>query len=121
LVLPESQDFGIAPVEDLIPTNITAPEALVHCIFSRATDVFSFGMLMWEVWECETPMKDLGSAMACGDALVDGKRPAVPLDMPTNLAAIMTSCWTADHTKRPSAGDINKALRLALKTTTTEP
>ncbi|XP_060777616.1 ephrin type-B receptor 5 isoform X2 [Neoarius graeffei] len=84
-----------------IPIRWTAPEAFQHRKFSSASDVWSFGILMWEVMSYgERPYWDMSNQEVM-KAVVDQYRLPAPNSCPPVLHALMLQCWQADRQDRP--------------------
>ena len=72
-----------------------------------ASDVYGFGMVMYEVltgqqpWEAELQAKKI-SPMIITAWVTSGNRPFIPSGVPQPLAAMMQGCWEKDTTARPS-------------------
>jgi serine/threonine protein kinase len=70
---------------------------------SAAANVYTFGMLLWQIVSGEAYLFD---GAACDADLVseivfDHKRPPIPEHIPTALKTLITQCWAADPQKRP--------------------
>ena len=91
-----SQNRGMSPVK------WTAPEALLHASFTIKSDVWSFGILLYElITYGETPYPDMNNAQVV-EALQTGYRMPCPPDCPDGLFEIMTECWGSDPDSRPT-------------------
>ena len=79
-----------------------APEVIIGKGTTYASDIYSIGMLMWEISSGRTPFinheHDYGLAMK----IINGTRPKiVPAGTPLKYKELMEQCWDADPTKRP--------------------
>lgn len=85
-------------------------EALVEKKFSPAADVWSYGVLLWElVTYAQQPYADLDpSEMAA--YLAAGYRCQQPSNCPDELYAIMACCWTKTPAERPKLSKITECL-----------
>ena len=79
--------------------------------YGRAADVYSFGIVLWELATRETPWRDLPSAQECSflvrlnQALQTGRRPTIPSAITTThpeFVAVMKDCWAGDPVDRPT-------------------
>ncbi|XP_072536675.1 ephrin type-B receptor 5 [Salminus brasiliensis] len=93
-----------------IPVRWTAPEAFQHRKFSSASDVWSFGILMWEVMSYgERPYWDMSNQEVM-KAVVDQYRLPPPNGCPSALHALMLQCWQADRQDRPGFDSLLSSL-----------
>ncbi|XP_048117024.1 ephrin type-B receptor 5 isoform X5 [Alosa alosa] len=93
-----------------IPVRWTAPEAFQHRKFSSASDVWSFGVLMWEVMSYgERPYWDMSNQEVM-KAVVDQYRLPAPHNCPPALHALMLQCWQAERQDRPGFDSLLSSL-----------
>ncbi|KAI5097802.1 ephrin type-A receptor 7 isoform X5 [Silurus meridionalis] len=93
----------------------TAPEAIQYHRYSSASDVWSFGIVMWEVMSFgERPYWDMGSQDVI-KAIEDGFRLPAPLKCPQSLHQLMLDCWQKERTERPSFTQIHSALSKSMR------
>ncbi|CAH1397166.1 unnamed protein product [Nezara viridula] len=86
----------------MLPIKWMPPEAFLDGIFTTKTDVWSFGVLMWEVMSLGY-MPYTGCANREVMSLVtSGGRLEPPTNCPPQLYAIMTQCWHPNPEERPS-------------------
>jgi len=79
-----------------------AVESITNQIFSSASDVWSFGIVMWELFNPGVrPYKTVDN-MAVIAQVSAGKRLEIPAKCPKTVGQVMQACWNADYTKRPS-------------------
>uniref|UniRef100_A0A8C6NIJ5 receptor protein-tyrosine kinase n=1 Tax=Nothobranchius furzeri TaxID=105023 RepID=A0A8C6NIJ5_NOTFU len=89
-----------------IPVRWTAPEAFQHRKFSSASDVWSFGVLMWEVMSYgERPYWDMSN-----QEVADQYRLPPPHSCPPALHSLMLQCWQAEREDRPGFDSILSSL-----------
>ena len=70
-----------------------SPESLFDGVSSTKSDVWSYGVLLWEIVTCgERPYTGVATE-ALLDLIKDGYRMSIPLQCPQNLYQIMKSCW----------------------------
>eukprot|EP00731_Ephydatia_muelleri_P014459 Em0008g179a len=76
-----------------IPVRWTAPEAISYRKFTTASDVWSYGVLLWEVMSYgQQPYEDWDNQMVL-DRLESGYRLQKPKDCPDTVYQLMQSCW----------------------------
>ncbi|KAM4856329.1 ephrin type-A receptor 1 [Urocitellus parryii] len=84
-----------------IPIRWTAPEAIAHRIFTTASDVWSFGIVMWEVLSFgDKPYGEMSNQEVM-KSIEDGYRLPPPVDCPAPLYELMKNCWAYDRARRP--------------------
>ncbi|KAJ0036194.1 hypothetical protein NQD34_004871 [Periophthalmus magnuspinnatus] len=105
-------DFGLARIikdsvytasrSTKIPVRWTAPEAALHQRFSVKSDVWSFGVLLYEMMSRgKTPYEGKSNKEVL-DMLSSGYRLSCPTRCPPNIYRIMLDCWAFEPSKRPS-------------------
>ncbi|KAF5910313.1 hypothetical protein HPG69_014545, partial [Diceros bicornis minor] len=92
------------------PALWAAPETLQFGHFSSASDVWSFGVVMWEVMAFgERPYWDM-SGQDVIKAVEDGFRLPPPRNCPIPLHRLMLDCWQKDPGERPRFSQIHSIL-----------
>uniref|UniRef100_A0A7N6AXX4 receptor protein-tyrosine kinase n=1 Tax=Anabas testudineus TaxID=64144 RepID=A0A7N6AXX4_ANATE len=98
-----------------IPIRWTAPEAIAYRKFTSASDVWSFGIVMWEVMAFgERPYWDMSNHEVM-KAINEAFRLPAPMDCPSAIYQLMLQCWQNDRSKRPRFSDIVNILDKLLK------
>ncbi|XP_006626221.1 ephrin type-A receptor 7 isoform X1 [Lepisosteus oculatus] len=120
-------DFGLSRVIDddpeavytttggKIPVRWTAPEAIQYRKFTSSSDVWSYGIVMWEVMSYgERPYWDMSNQDVI-KAIEEGYRLPAPMDCPPGLHQLMLDCWQKDRGERPKfdqiVGILDKMIR----------
>eukprot|EP00064_Thunnus_orientalis_P008470 superscaffoldBa00001006_g8493 len=89
-----------------IPIRWTAPEAIAYRKFTSASDVWSYGIVMWEVMSYgERPYWDMSNQDVI-KAIDEGYRLPPPMDCPVALHQLMLDCWQRERADRPKFGQI---------------
>ncbi|XP_019330063.1 ephrin type-B receptor 2 isoform X10 [Egretta garzetta] len=93
-----------------IPIRWTAPEAIQYRKFTSASDVWSYGIVMWEVMSYgERPYWDMTNQDVINAIEQDYRLPP-PMDCPNALHQLMLDCWQKDRNHRPKFGQIVNTL-----------
>ncbi|PKU77395.1 serine/threonine-protein kinase STY17 isoform X1 [Dendrobium catenatum] len=107
-------DFGVArfKTQSGIMTAETgtyrwmAPEVIEHRPYDHKADVYSFGILMWELLTGKLPYEFLSPLQAAVGVLRAGLRPIIPKNTNPKLAALLEKCWQKDPALRPDFSEI---------------
>ncbi|KAG2468456.1 EPHB1 protein, partial [Polypterus senegalus] len=93
-----------------IPIRWTAPEAIAFRKFTSSSDVWSYGIVMWEVMSFgERPYWDMSNQDVINAIEQDYRLPPPP-DCPTSLHQLMLDCWQKERNARPRFTQIVSAL-----------
>ncbi|XP_019911919.1 ephrin type-A receptor 7 isoform X3 [Esox lucius] len=98
-----------------IPVRWTAMEAIQYRKFTSASDVWSYGIVMWEVMSYgERPYWDMSNQDVI-KAIEEGYRLPAPMDCPPGLHQLMLDCWQKERADRPKfdqiVGILDKMIR----------
>jgi len=83
-----------------------APEILRELPYNEKCDVFSYGVVLWELYTQLIPWNKIGTFQVANDVAFRGRRLELPQDCPTKLAKLIESCWDADPDVRPPFSEI---------------
>ncbi|XP_019485512.1 PREDICTED: ephrin type-A receptor 3 isoform X2 [Hipposideros armiger] len=84
-----------------IPIRWTSPEAIAYRKFTSASDVWSYGIVLWEVMSYgERPYWEMSNQDVI-KAVDEGYRLPPPMDCPAALYQLMLDCWQKDRNDRP--------------------
>ncbi|XP_047327193.1 serine/threonine-protein kinase STY46-like [Impatiens glandulifera] len=112
-------DFGVARVqtESGVMTAETgtyrwmAPEVIEHKPYNRKADVFSFGIVLWELLTGKLPYERLTPLQAAVGVVKKGLRPIIPKHVKPELVELLERCWQQDPSLRPEFSEITKILQ----------
>uniref|UniRef100_A0A671SDM3 Tyrosine-protein kinase n=1 Tax=Sinocyclocheilus anshuiensis TaxID=1608454 RepID=A0A671SDM3_9TELE len=118
-------DFGMSRQEDngiysssglkQIPIKWTAPEALNYGRYSSESDVWSYGILLWETFSLGVcPYPGMTNQQA-REQVEKGYRMSCPQKCPDEVYRIMQRCWEYKPENRPKFVDIQKELAAVKK------
>lgn len=105
--LAKLTDFGLSRNVDRYMTSCVgnlyylAPEVFRGENYTESADVYSYGILVWEVLTRETPFANMNPQSVAFQAAVQGLRPPMPKDITPQLASLMEQCWHAEPLQRP--------------------
>jgi len=104
----EITDFGLCGLADKPQTKIygnmpyMAPEVIRGGVYTTAADIYSIGMLMYEAVVGHQPFLGIDPDIHLAFDICCGIRPTLPEDIPESYKNMMTRCWDADLSKRPT-------------------
>ncbi|XP_016648014.1 PREDICTED: serine/threonine-protein kinase STY46-like isoform X1 [Prunus mume] len=117
-------DFGIARVQAQsgVMTAETgtyrwmAPEVIEHKPYDHKADVFSFGVVLWELLTGKLPYENLTPLQAAVGVVQKGLRPTIPSHTNPMLMELMERCWQQEPSLRPEFSEIVKMLQHIART-----
>lgn len=112
-------DFGVARVQAQtgVMTAETgtyrwmAPEVIEHKPYDHRADIFSFGIVLWELLTGELPYALLTPLQAAVGVVQKGLRPTIPKNTHPKLADLLERCWLKNSAQRPSFSEITDILQ----------
>ncbi|RGB31884.1 kinase-like domain-containing protein, partial [Rhizophagus diaphanus] len=78
-----------------------APEVINGKKTTFASDIYSFGILMWEISSEQPPFINYEYNYNLAMKIVNGMRPIIKPGTPLEYKKLMEQCWDADPIKRP--------------------
>ena len=89
-----------------------APECGLELGYRTEADVYSFGILLWEMCSLDKPFAEFKNADDFERAVfIQGVRPSVKKHWPSSLSNTIKNCWSNRPGKRPSLEDVKNILR----------
>jgi len=90
----DSEIYGIIPY--------VAPEIFRGQKYTKASDTYSFGMIMWELMTGRRPFWDKIHDTDLIIEICDGLRPPIVTNAPEGYVELMQKCWHSDPNNRPT-------------------
>lgn len=88
-----------------------APEILASKNYSLPSDVYAFGIILWEIISMDHPYGEFAFSFMLDleNAVVSGQRPTMP-DCPPSFADLIKACWENDPNQRPTMHVVHNVL-----------
>ncbi|KAL7632100.1 UNVERIFIED_CONTAM: hypothetical protein RMT77_017572 [Armadillidium vulgare] len=116
-----SQDYYRKTSDGRLPVKWMAPEALFHRVYNTQSDVWAFGILMWEIMTLGgTPYPSVPSVEKLFQLLRDGHRMEKPPNCSLEIYMLMRECWRYQPNQRPTFRELVEDLDRILTLSTTE-
>ncbi|CAM8893645.1 unnamed protein product [Rhodiola kirilowii] len=111
-------DFGIACEEAFCDAladdpgtyRWMAPEMIKHKSYGKKVDVYSFGLILWEMISGSVPYEDMTPIQAAFAVVSKNLRPIIPKDCPPAMKALIEQCWSSKPDKRPDFWQVVKVM-----------
>ncbi|CAK9187368.1 unnamed protein product [Ilex paraguariensis] len=121
-------DFGVARFQNQggVMTAETgtyrwmAPEVINHQPYDQKADIFSFGIVLWELVTAKVPYDSM-TPLQAALGVRQGLRPDLPQDSHPKLLKLMQRCWEAIPGNRPSFSEIGVELEELLHEVQVKP
>ncbi|XP_037909627.1 tyrosine-protein kinase Fer isoform X2 [Hermetia illucens] len=102
----EEEEYIVSDGMKQIPVKWTAPEALNFGKYTSLCDVWSYGILMWEIFsKGNTPYSGMSNSSA-RERIDAGYRMPAPENTPPEMYRLMLKCWSAEPESRPHFDEI---------------
>ncbi|NXU57842.1 KIT factor, partial [Turnix velox] len=86
-----------------LPVKWMAPESIFNCVYTFESDVWSYGILLWELFSLgSSPYPGMPVDSKFYKMIKEGYRMFSPECAPPEMYDIMKSCWDADPLQRPT-------------------
>ncbi|XP_058060446.1 mitogen-activated protein kinase kinase kinase 7 [Anopheles bellator] len=105
-------DFGTVTDKSTLMTNNKgsaawmAPEVFEGSKYTEKCDVFSWGIILWEVIAREQPFKHIDTSFAIMWRVHQGRRPPLIEGCPKPIEQLMVRCWSQDPNQRPPMKEV---------------
>jgi serine/threonine protein kinase len=120
-IIAKVADFGMARLvadgvyeqmtaQTIGPLKWMAPEQMEQRMYSRASDVFSFGVLLFEIFKRESPWKGVSNLVTASKVLNGERMDVSSRSIPRAIGKLMVECWTANRSDRPSMAQVQQVV-----------
>ncbi|RHZ61870.1 hypothetical protein Glove_345g41 [Diversispora epigaea] len=111
-------DFGLCkPISENDQEKIygvipfMAPETLGRGEYTQKSDIYSFGMIMLEVFTSYPPYYNIPHDEKLVMFICEGHKPEIKCEIPQSLKHLMEKCWDTDPSSRPTAKELEIQLK----------
>ena len=105
-----SRDYYKLGEKSVMPIRWMPPEAILYCKFSVQSDIWSFGIVLWEIFSsgiqpyCALSNEEVVEHVSKGNLL------QCPSGCPRELYHLMIRCWESEPNERPTASEVHTYL-----------
>ncbi|XP_026166095.1 macrophage colony-stimulating factor 1 receptor 2 isoform X2 [Mastacembelus armatus] len=86
-----------------LPVKWMAPESIFQCVYTVQSDVWSYGVLLWEIFSLgKSPYPNIAVDTNFYKMIKDGHHMAPPEFAPAEMYQLMTLCWSLEPIDRPT-------------------
>ena len=120
---PKIADFGLSKFKELNQNNFNsvsttkgtpmymAPEIWRDRIYTKAGDVYAYGMTLYELWTEIHPFNNVKSQYRIYQDILHGVRPKIPNSLPEKWKDLIEHCWDSNRLRRPTFEQIVNDLK----------
>uniref|UniRef100_A0A8R1DYF1 receptor protein-tyrosine kinase n=1 Tax=Caenorhabditis japonica TaxID=281687 RepID=A0A8R1DYF1_CAEJA len=94
-----------------MPVRWMSKEAIEKGIFSEASDVWSYGITLWEIWSFGRQPYEGASNQQVIELIANRHLLECPHNCPTNIYSLMVECWHENTERRPTFSEIRSRLQ----------
>ncbi|EGD73624.1 TK protein kinase, variant [Salpingoeca rosetta] len=117
----DTEKLSEAVLSDLLQVRWMAPESIADCVFNFASDTYSLGVVLWELFTYgQQPWAGFSNAEVAQNVAKLGRTLARPQACPMQLYQVMKSCWDANPPDRPVLPALSEQLQQAINSSLLE-
>ncbi|XP_014815244.1 PREDICTED: high affinity nerve growth factor receptor-like, partial [Calidris pugnax] len=111
-----STDYYRVGGRTMLPIRWMPPESILYRKFTTESDIWSFGVVLWEIFTYgKQPWYQLSNTEAI-ECITQGRELERPRTCPSEVYAIMRSCWHREPQQRRPIKEIHSRLQALVKT-----
>jgi len=120
-IVAKLTDFGLSVQMTCSQTHVSqhqtgtldhmAPEVMMEGKTSKRSDVYSFGILLWELFCYSRPYIGMRDVAIVHKVVEQDLRPVFPTTAPREYVSLATACWDKDPQKRPNFSEITRRVQ----------
>ncbi|NXD97190.1 NTRK1 factor, partial [Chaetorhynchus papuensis] len=111
-----STDYYRVGGRTMLPIRWMPPESILYRKFTTESDIWSFGVVLWEIFTYgKQPWYQLSNTEAI-ECITQGRELERPRTCPSEVYAIMQSCWHREPQQRRPIKEIHSRLQALVKT-----
>ncbi|EAY15624.1 TKL family protein kinase [Trichomonas vaginalis G3] len=116
---PKICDFGmsrtLAKSKELMSGGVgtaqwEAPEVINNMQYNEKADVYSYGILLWEILTSDFPFRGLSQVQVAMNVVGNAIRPVIPNVAPPKITKMIKLCWDQEASRRPSMEQVARAI-----------
>ncbi|XP_075381060.1 high affinity nerve growth factor receptor [Mycteria americana] len=111
-----STDYYRVGGRTMLPIRWMPPESILYRKFTTESDIWSFGVVLWEIFTYgKQPWYQLSNTEAI-ECITQGRELERPRTCPSEVYAVMQSCWQREPQQRRPIKEIHSRLQALVKT-----
>ena len=104
------KDYYRLGEKSVLPIRWMPPEAILYSTFTTQSDIWSFGIVLWEIFSSGTQPYCALSNEEVVERVTNGQILRCPSGCPKELYGLMVRCWASEPKERPTAAEVYKDL-----------
>ena len=104
------KDYYKLGEKSVLPIRWMPPEAILYSTFTTQSDVWSFGIVLWEIFSSGTQPYCALSNEEVVDRVISGQILRCPSGCPKELYDLMVHCWASEPKERPTPSEVYNRL-----------